>query len=224
MEEPNDTERDDRADADELSVDSNDVGKSAKLLLERRLGFLDLEGVLVAFKLLSDVTLLKRVLADCKDDSLAATAHNNRILEEDRVWVVYLVVMCIQVADLLGSHLLRSLQLILHLVLILLKWIEELELVDLHVHFLKQQAVSWDTVSLAKHDNITNDDILVQDCLGGAHGAAEHIAGICLDLILEPQELLLFAPITERLDQTCEQHGEPDRDSIEQVDGIGKHP
>lgn len=49
MEKPDDTEDHERDDADELGVDTNDLGESIKLLLEGRERFLDLQSILIVF-------------------------------------------------------------------------------------------------------------------------------------------------------------------------------
>ena len=51
-----------------------------------------------------------------------------------------------------------------------------------------------------------------------AHGTSQHANGIILNLLLEQQELLLFAPVADRLDRTGEQDREQDGDGVDPAD------
>jgi len=99
------------------------------------------------------------VLANGKDNSLARTAHNDGVLEEDYVGVRCNIIVCILVTALLGGHLGAN-----HV------W-EKLNLVHLHIHFFEEETVSGDAIAFAELDNVANDDVPVQDGLASAHVA-----------------------------------------------------
>ena len=120
----------------------------------------------------------------------------------------------------LCSSILTSLLLGLEPILFAFFGREELDLVNLHVHFFEKEAVSRHAITLSEHDDVTNDNIPVQDGNACTTSSSKHIAHIVLDFILKKQELLLLAPITERLNQASEEDGEPDGGSVDEVDNV----
>jgi len=84
-----------------------------------------------------------------------------------------------------------------------------------HIHLLDEEAVSWDTVTLVKEDDVTDDEVLDIDSLGGAILATQDGDFLVHDFGLETQELLLFAPITESLDHSGKEDSEVDGDGLE---------
>ncbi len=202
-EEPDGGEDDESGHADNLGISANDTGESLELLLERSGHVLDLESILVVLEVFFDLTLLHGVLTNGEDDSFAGSSHDDGVLKEDGVRVVADVHLDVVVAALLFGHFR------VHHV-----WVE-LFLVDLHIHLLDEEAVGGATVTLVKKDNVTNDEVLNIDGLGGSVGTAEDGNFFVHNFLTEAQKLLLFTPVAKGLDQSGEKHGKVDRDGLE---------
>ena len=202
-EEPDGGEDDESGHADNLGIGANDTGENLELLLERSGIVLDLESILVVLEVFFDLTLLHGVLTNSEDDSFAGSGHDDGVLEEDGVRVVADVHLDVVVAALLFGHF------GVHHVCV------ELFLVNLHIHFLNEEAVSGATVTLVKKDNVTNDEVLNIDGLGGSVGTTEDGNFFVHNFLTEAQKLLLFTPVAEGLDQSGENHGKVDRDGLE---------
>ena len=208
-EEPDNTEENERDGRDRVSIVAHNPRQDVKLVLEDGHFFLDLKGVLVAAQVRGDLLLLESVLSDGENEGLASASHDNRILKEDHVWVALLVLLCVGVGALLDS------------VLGAVHVGEERLLVDVHIHFLDENAVGRDAVALVEEDDVANDEIFAEDGLGGAVLAAEDSDLFVLDLVLEAQELLLFTPIAESLDHGGKEDGEVDGDGFEPLLAVG---
>ena len=157
----------------------------------------------VGFKIRFDLLLLESVLTDGEYESLASTCHDDGVLQQAWIRIVLLVRLDILVRALLGDH--------LGILLVL----EELLLIDAHIHLLNEQAVSWDTVSLVEEDDITDNEVTRVNGLGGTRLTAKDSYFFINNFLLEPQELLLLAPVAESLDRGSKEHGEVDRDTLE---------
>ena len=77
MEDPDDREKYERNNGDQLGVSANDVSERLKLLLEWGWVCLDLKGVFVRIKLLTDLLLLESVFTNCENNSLTCSSHDN---------------------------------------------------------------------------------------------------------------------------------------------------
>ena len=150
-----------------------------------------------------DLLLLEGVLADGEDEGLAGTSHDDGVLKEDHVRVDSLVLLGVAIGALLHS-VVRSWHIRVDLLL-----------VDMHIHFLDQDAVSGDAIALVEEDDVANNDILRVDSLGGAVLATKYDNLLILNLVLQAQELLLFTPVTEGLDHGGKEDGEVDGDRFE---------
>ena len=107
----------------------------------------------VGFKIRSNLLLLESVLTDGKYESLASSCHDDGVLQQAWIGIGVLVRLDILVRALLGDH--------LGILLVL----EELLLIDAHIHLLDEQAVSGNTVALTKQNDVANDDVLAENGL-----------------------------------------------------------
>ena len=94
--------------------------------MEGRLRFFDLKDIFLAHEILEDLLFLHRMFAHSQHDRFAHTRHHNRILQQDWIRILLLVLLDISVATLLHAHFEASDVRI------------ELLLIDAHVHFLEQ--------------------------------------------------------------------------------------
>ena len=208
-EEPDNTEENERDGGDRVSIVAHNLRQDLKLVLEDGHFFLNLKGILVTVQVRTDLLLFESVLTDSENEGLASASHDNGVLEEDHIRVALLVPLCVGVGALLdsvfGAH---------HVG-------EERLLVDVHIHFLDENAVGRDAVALVKEDDVANDEIFAVDGLGGSVLATKNSDLFVLDLILEAQELLLFTPVAECLDHGGKEDGEVDGDGFEPLLAVG---
>lgn len=201
--EPDDTEKDESNDTEGVGVSSNDTSEDFELGLEGSKILLNLKGVLVVLEVVLDLLFLEGVLTNGENDSLAGTGHNNRVLEEDGIRVLVLVLLDIVVRALFDGHF-RVIDMLV-----------ELLLVNLHVHLFDADAVSWDAVALVEVDDVTNNKVRDVDSLASAVLATEDSHFFVHDFLAESQELLLLTPITEGLDGGGEENSEVNRDTLD---------
>ena len=202
-EEPDDSKEDESDTCDRVSIVADDFSKNLEFLLENSDLLLDLERILVSIFCRSDLLFLEGVLANAENESLTSTTHDNGVLEEDVVWVVLLVLLGILVGALFDSVVSTN-----------DVW-ENLNLVNVHIHLLDKEAVSWDAVTLVKENDVTDDEVFDIDSLGGAILATQDSDFLVHDFGLETQELLLFAPVTESLNHSGKEDSEVDGDGFE---------
>ena len=88
-------------------------------------------------------------------------------------------------------------------------------LVNGHIHFFDQQAVSWDAVSGGENKDVTNDEVVDKHGLGGTVLASENGAGFSHDLSSEAEELLLLSVVAKGSDEGGEEDSEVDAHSFE---------
>lgn len=81
-------------------------------------------------------------------------------------------------------------------------------LVDGDVHFLDQNGVSWDTITLLHVDDVANNKVLDPDGLGGSVGAPVHSDLLLVDFILELEELFVLLMVAGRCNEGLEEQTE----------------
>lgn len=207
LDEPDDAEEDNGDHGDPVGVDTDELGQNAELVLERSQLVLNGERVVRSVSGL-DFLLLEGVLADSQNDSLAGARHDNGVLEQDRVGVVLNVRLDILVRALLGSQLR-----VLNIGVVVL-------FVNFHIHLFDEVAVGGDAVTLLKKDDVANDEVLDEDGLGSAVVASKDSDFLSHDLLTQSQELSLFAPVTEGLNEASEEDGDEDRDTLNPLVGV----
>ena len=96
----------------------------------------------------------------------------------------------------------------------------ELFLVNLHIHLFEENAVGRDALTFAEKDDVTDHKVPVVNLLSRTAVATDNIDRVLLDLLLEHQELLLLAPVAERLNDASEEDSEGDGDRVNERDLI----
>lgn len=93
---------------------------------------------------------------------------------------------------------------------ILLLW-ENIPLVDLHVHLLDEEAVSWNAITLLEKHNVTNDDFCERDLGRDSILASDNCRILCLNLSVQVTELALFAEVADSRNCGHEENSNVDR-------------
>lgn len=78
-------------------------------------------------------------------------------------------------------------------------------LINCHVHFFQEDAVSWNSTSLINFNDITDNQLSHLNGNASTVGTSEHWNNRIVDLILETEELLLLYPVAGARDQSCKQ-------------------
>jgi len=68
------------------------------------------------------------------------------------------------------------------------------------VHLFNQDAISWDSVTLLKIDNISDNELGDWDFLNGSISTSVDTNLLVVDFFPELQELSFFLPVTETCD------------------------
>jgi len=70
------------------------------------------------------------------------------------------------------------------------------------VHLFNQDAISWDSVTLLKIDNISDNELGNWDFLNGTISTSVDLNPLIVDFFPKLQELSFFLPVTETCDDT----------------------
>jgi len=78
-------------------------------------------------------------------------------------------------------------------------------LIDSDVHLFDQEAISWDSVSLLKINNITNNEFSNWDFFNGSVSTSVDTNFLIVDFFSKLQKLSFFPPVTETCDKADKQ-------------------
>ena len=82
---------------------------------------------------------------------------------------------------------------------------EVILLINCDVHLFDQDAIGWDSVSLIKVNNISDNNFSNWDVFNGTVSTSVNIDSLVVDFFSELQELSLFPPVAETRDKADEQ-------------------
>jgi len=119
------------------------------------------------------------------------TGHNFTIGKQEGIWIFAMVVWSIVSIFIIFLTLLLFYN--------IRTWVVEL-MINGDVHLFNQDAISWDSVTLLKIDNISDNELGDWNFLNGSISTSVDTNLLVVDFFPELQELSFFLPVTETCD------------------------
>jgi len=146
------------------------------------------------------------ISTDCANNCFTFSCHNLWFCKKEWVWIVKVVVLPFTIwiawiRWILWAPNYFRLFFLYSRSIFAVRVIETL--IDCNVHFLNQDAISWNSVSLMNINNITNNQFLDwnRSCCTVSSFVYSNLLSI--DLLSEFKELLFFNPVTNSWNHTC---------------------